>query len=214
MSVNGVNATQTNGIYGGYGNYGSYEKETAEAKNAQSGAGNTGTDNTAAGQGVVYEKESASNQKATYSVNKMSSQDRAALVKQLKADQEAQQQKLVSIVQNMLSGQAQTYGNASGDSLWRNLAGGKFTVDAATRAQAQKDIAEDGYWGVKQTSQRLFDFACALAGDDVEKMKEMQAAMEKGFQKATKTWGGELPGICQDTINAANQLFEDYYADR
>ncbi len=37
------------------------------------------------------------------------------------------------------------------------------------------------YYGVKQTSQRLFDFAAALAGDDVDKMKEMQKAMEKGF---------------------------------
>ena len=61
---------------------------------------------------------------------------------------------------------------------------GNFTVDAATKAQAQKDIGEDGYWGVKQTSQRLFDFASALAGDDVDKMKEMQAA---------------------------NKLFDDYY---
>ncbi len=207
MSVNGVNATQTNGVYGGYGSYGSHEKETA-AKSAQSG-----TDK-AAEQGVVYEKETASKQKAAYSVNKMSSQDREALVRQLKADQEARQQKLVSIVQNMMSGQAQAYGNAGGSSLWRNLAGGNFKVDPATRAQAQKDIAEDGYWGVKQTSQRLFDFASALAGDDVEKMKEMQAAMEKGFQKAAKAWGGELPGICQDTINAAHKLFEDYYADR
>ena len=49
--------------------------------------------------------------------------------------------------------------------------------------------SEDGYWGVKQTSQRLFDFASALAGDDVDKMKEMQAAMEKGYKMATKAWG-------------------------
>lgn len=33
----------------------------------------------------------------------------------------------------------------------------------------------------KQISQRLFDFASASAGDDVDKMKEMQKAMEKGL---------------------------------
>ena len=87
-------------------------------------------------------------------------------------------------------------------------------VSAADIAQAREDISEDGYWGVKQTSQRLFDFAAALAGDDVDKMKEMQAAMEKGFQKATKAWGKELPGICRDTIDAANKLFEEYYASK
>ena len=42
--------------------------------------------------GVVYDKSnetSDSSKKATYSVNKMSADDRAALVKQLKADQES-----------------------------------------------------------------------------------------------------------------------------
>ncbi len=87
-------------------------------------------------------------------------------------------------------------------------------VSAADIAQAQKDVSEDGYWGVKQTSQRLFDFAAALAGDDVETRKEMQEAMEKGFKKAAKAWGGELPGICQDTMKAAHQLFDDYYASK
>ena len=87
-------------------------------------------------------------------------------------------------------------------------------TDAATKAQAQKDISEDGYWGVKQTSQRLFDFACALAGDDVDKMKEMQAAVEKGFKQATGAWGRELPSICKDTFDATNKLFDDYYASK
>ena len=67
---------------------------------------------------------------------------------------------------------------------------------------------------MKQTSQRLFDFASALAGDDVEKMKEMQKAMEKGFKLATKAWGKELPSISNDTLSAANQLFDDYYKSK
>jgi hypothetical protein len=60
----------------------------------------------------------------------------------------------------------------------------------------------------------LFDFACALAGDDVDKMKEMQKAMEKGFKLATKSWGKELPGICGETFDAANKLFEEYYKSK
>ncbi len=42
-------------------------------------------------------------------------------------------------------------------------------------------------------------------------MKKMQAAMEKGFKLATKSWGRELPGISKDTLSAANKLFDDYY---
>ena len=50
----------------------------------------------------------------------------------------------------------------------------------------------------------MFDFASALAGDDVDKMKEMQAAMEKGFKQATKAWGQDLPDISQKTLVPRN----------
>lgn len=165
--------------------------------------------------GVVYEKNessSDSSKKATYSVNKMSADDRAALVKQLKADQESRQQQLVSLVQQMMTKQATTYTNAN--DMWKFLAKGDFTVDAQTKLQAQKDIADDGYYGVQQTADRLFDFASALAGDDVEKMKKMQAAMQKGFDQATKAWGQKLPDISQRTMDAANKKFEEYYKSK
>lgn len=166
--------------------------------------------------GVVYEKSSGeSTKKATYSINKMSEKDRANLVAQLKADQESRQSQLVNLVQEMMGKQAKTSAIAGGDdSIWKFLAKGDFTVDAATKAQAQKDISEDGYWGVKQTSQRLFDFASALAGDDEEKMRQMQKAMEKGFKLATKAWGRDLPEISQNTLDAANKLFDEYYESK
>ena len=145
----------------------------------------------------------------------MSASDRAALVQQLKQDQENRQQSLISLVHDMMNGQAKSYSLATGDdSIWRFLSSGNFTVDAATKAQAQADIAEDGYWGIAQTSQRLFDFASALAGDDVEKMQKMQQAMEKGFKQATAAWGKSLPEISQKTLEAANKLFEDYYKSK
>ncbi|MBQ9606886.1 MAG: hypothetical protein IJV16_06895 [Lachnospiraceae bacterium] len=163
--------------------------------------------------GVIYEK-GMNNDGSLYNINKMSKADRTAIVNQLKADAEERKNQMLNLVQKTLSGQVGSFGKASGDDFWRTLASGKFTVDAATKAQAQRDISEDGYWGVRQTSQRLFDFASALAGDDVDKMKEMQAAMEKGFKQATKTWGRELPEISRNTLNAANKLFEDYYASK
>lgn len=114
---------------------------------------------------AVYEKNTPESAKAPYSINKMSKEDRAALVKQLKADQESRQTSFTNLVSQMLGKQAGTYGIANGDdSIWKIFANGNFTVDAAAKAQAQEDVSEDGYWGVKQTSQRLFDFASALAG--------------------------------------------------
>lgn len=201
MSVNSISSTTTNVYTNNQVNTADKKTEEKQQSEAQSA-------------GAVYQK-SETDKKATYSINKMSAQERAALVDQLKADQQAREQSLVKMVQDMMNKQAKTYSKASGDdSIWKFLASGEFTVDAATQAQAKEDISEDGYWGVKQTSQRLFDFASALAGDDVEKMKKMQAAMEKGFKLATKSWGKDLPGISNDTINAANKLFEDYYQSK
>lgn len=160
--------------------------------------------------GVVYETSEATESKATYSVNKMSAEERTALVNQLKADSEARQNQLISLVQQMMNQQTNAYGQAN--NIWQFLASGNYTVDPATRAQAQADIAEDGYYGVNQTSDRIFDFACALAGDDVDKMKEMQEAFEKGFKQAEKTWGGKLPDISYQTQEAVNKKFEEYYA--
>ena len=164
--------------------------------------------------GVVYNRSDGTIDNSTYSINKKSAADRAAIVDQLKADAEERKNQMMNLVQRTLSGQVGTFGKASGDDFWRTLASGKFTVDAATKAQAKEDIGEDGYWGVKKTSQRLFDFASALAGDDVDKMKDMQKAMEKGFKQATKTWGRELPEISRNTLSAANKLFEDYFKSK
>lgn len=198
----------TTGVAGSMAAYTTMKADTTKKTNeAEETTGKETTES-----GVVYEKSSEETKKATYSINKMSAEDRAALVQQLKADQETRQNQLVDIAKQMMLGQGKTFCQAN--DIWSFLASGDYTVDEAAKAQAQADISEDGYWGVKQTSQRLFDFACALAGDDVDKMKEMQAAMEKGFKEATGAWGKELPSICQETLDAANQKFEDYYASK
>lgn len=202
MSLNPV-GNVTDNVYNRYGKASSAKTSTKAEETAK-----------AEEKEAVYEKSKAES-KATYSINKMSASDRAALVQQLKQDQENRQQSLISLVHDMMNGQAKSYSLATGDdSIWRFLSSGNFTVDAATKAQAQADIAEDGYWGIAQTSQRLFDFASALAGDDVEKMQKMQQAMEKGFKQATAAWGKSLPEISQKTLEAANKLFEDYYKSK
>ncbi|MBQ1171133.1 MAG: hypothetical protein IIX48_00865 [Lachnospiraceae bacterium] len=162
---------------------------------------------TSAGTAAVSFKASAEGRAA---VGKMSDSDRAALVSQLKADVQSRTDQLTSIVTKMLEKQGVAIGTA--DDMWKILAGGKFTVDAATKAQAQADIAEDGYWGVKQTSQRIFDFAMALSGGDEKAMEKMRSAFEKGFKQATSAWGKELPSISKDTYDAVEKMFDDYAA--
>lgn len=148
--------------------------------------------------GVIYEK-SSDDKTVTKKTNH-------ALVAKLKADAEQRTAQLRSLVEKMMAKQGQTIGKA--DDMWRFLADGNFTVDAATKAQAQADIAEDGYWGVEQTSDRIVDFAKALSGNDPEKADMLLDAFKKGFEEATKSWGKKLPEISQRTYDAVVEKFD------
>ena len=191
MNVNGI-SNQTN-TYAAY-------------KSTEQKAAATETEGKQTEASAVYEPSKDAKKTDTVTTK----QKNEAIISRLKADAEARTQQLQQLVQQMISKQGNAYGQAN--DMWKFLASGNFTVDARTKAQAQADIAEDGYWGVKQTSERIFDFAKALSGGDLDKMKEMQAAFEKGFKQAMKTWGKELPQISQDTRSAVNKLFEDFYA--
>ena len=147
-------------------------------------------------------------------ITKMSASDRAALVKSLKDDLNNQMSRFTNMMTQMFQKQGITASQAQGDDFWKMIANGNFTVDEKTKSEAQQAISEDGFWGVKQTSQRIFDFAQALAGDDVDTMKKMQAAVEKGFEQAGAAWGGELPSISGEPHSAVTKLFDDYYASR
>lgn len=188
MSVNGVTAYST-----AYSNYETKSKKTEEKKETVETVES----------GAVYEPSSSI--EATASTKKVYKQD-TALVNKLKADAEARTAQLRSLVEKIMMGQGNAIGTA--DDIWSFLRTGNFTVDAATKAQAQADIAEDGYWGVNQTSDRIIDFARALCGGDPDKIEEMREAFEKGFKQAEKTWGGELPEISKKTYDAVMEKFD------
>lgn len=157
--------------------------------------------------GVVYEPSKDAKTASTVNSAKKNQAD-PKIVEKLKADADARTAQMRSLVEQLIGGQGKAIGKA--DDMWRFLAGGNFTVDAATKAQAQADIAEDGYWGVEQTSDRILDFAKALSGGSKEKMNQMLEAFKKGYDQATKTWGDKLPDISQRTYDAVIKKFEDY----
>lgn len=197
MSVNGVTGTQT--AYTGYTSTqpASTAEKAAEASNPKDASG------------VVYEPSKNTVDTATKS-KKTYKQDTATIAR-LKADAEARTSQLRSLVEQLMSKQGKTYGQAN--DMWSFLAGGDYKVDPATKAQAQADIAEDGYWGVEQTSDRILDFAKALTGGDPSKADEMLAAFKKGYEQAAKKWGGNLPDISQRTYDAVISKFDKWKAD-
>lgn len=197
MNVNGITSVQTSAAYSYASTSGS---STASAKKEEEST---------ASSGVVYEHSSESTSSAK-SAKKTYTPD-TNLINKLKADAEARTQQLRSLVEKMMTGQANTYGNAN--DIWSFLREGNFTVDPATKLQAQADIAEDGYWGVNQTSDRIIDFANALTGGDPSKIEEMRSAFKKGYEQAEKTWGGKLPEISQRTYDAVMEKFDKLAAE-
>ena len=194
MSVNGI--TNYNAVNTSYETKAKTAEKTEEVKTESK-----------ADSGVIYEP---SKQEAAASTKKIYKQD-TSLINKLKADAEARTAQLRSLVEKIMLGQGNAIGTA--DDIWSFLRTGNFTVDAETKAQAQADIAEDGYWGVNQTSDRIVDFAKALCGGDPDKIEEMREAFEKGFKQAQDTWGGELPEISQKTYDAVMEKFDTWAAE-
>ena len=207
MSVNGIQGYSQIDAYSAYT---SVKKSTNNTKSEET-ASSSSAASKAAESGVIYEKSSESSQSLDRSA--VIYKPNTALVEQLKADQEANKQRLLDMVNDTLSGQLSAFQAANGndeDSIWRFLASGKFTVSAAAKEEAQKAISEDGFYGVKQTSDRILEMAKALTGGDPDKIEAMRDAFKKGFSQATKSWGQDLPEISHKTYDAVMEGFDNW----
>lgn len=193
MSVNGIT---TNG----------YDK-TAYTSGAARNSSDTAKTTESKTSSTTFSKDAAIYEAVDRTTTKQKSN--AAVVAQMKQDLADRTNKMRSLVADMFSKQGQTF--ASSSDMIKALANGELKVDSATAAQAKEDISEDGYWGVKQTSDRIFDFAQALSGGDKEKMQSMLEAFKKGYEQATGAWGRELPSLCKDTYDAVEKKFNDYF---
>ncbi|MBE5931166.1 MAG: hypothetical protein E7268_08970 [Lachnospiraceae bacterium] len=187
-------------------------KKTSDSKVTDTAQSTTETADTSA---FVYEKKSTDTSAANNSKNKnyvTLTKENKAIVEQLKADAEQRTAQLRSLVESMILKQNKTFqvGALTDEKMYEMLRKGQIEVSPEVRAQAQKDIAEDGYWGVEQTSERLFSFAKAISGGDVSKAETLIAAMEKGFKQATKSWGDTLPDICEKTLKAATEKIRNW----
>ncbi len=178
----------------------SYQTSQASKKVSETADKTTTTDKTETG--VVYEKSSQTDK------NTVTKKTDYKMVEKLKADAKQRTSQLRSLVEKMMTKQGTAIANA--DSMWSFLADGNFTVDEETQKQAQADIAEDGYWGVEQTSDRILDFAKALSGNDPEKADLLIDAFKKGFDDATKSWGKDLPDISKRTYDAVLEKFDKW----
>ena len=86
----------------------------------------------------------------------------------------------------------------------------QIDISKITPEDAQTLVANDGYFGVDKTSQRIFDLAVGIAGGDPAKIDAIRVGVEKGFQEAKKAFGGKLPDISYKTYDAVMQKLDDW----
>ena len=88
----------------------------------------------------------------------------------------------------------------------------EVNFNTMTQEEAQKLVAEDGYFGVEKTSQRIVDFAINGFGNDPTKLQQMKDAIDQGFKEAQDAFGGALPEISQQTYEAIMEKLDAFAA--
>jgi len=108
------------------------------------------------------------------------------------------------MIETLLNRQAETQGLSQGWSL-RDI-----EITDEMRAEAQEMIDEGGYFSVDETAARILDFAVAITGGDPNRIDLMRDAVERGFRQAERMWGGELPEISHQTLEAVRNGFDEW----
>jgi hypothetical protein len=88
----------------------------------------------------------------------------------------------------------------------------EVNFNTMTQEDAQDLVAEDGYFGVEKTSQRIVDFALNGFGNDPAKLQQMKDAIDQGFMEAQEAFGGALPEISQQTYDAIIEKLDAFAA--
>lgn len=153
------------------------------------------------GAAAEYEKSDATEAEKTIKYD-------AATIEKMKAEAEMKTAQLRSIVEKMMLKQGQQFTTL--EDAFDMIKEGTIEVDDETAVEAAREVAEDGYWGVEQTSDRLFSFAKALAGNNPNQADAMLEALQRGFDEATKSWGGELPELCKKTLEATQKKLAEW----
>ncbi|PLX84115.1 MAG: hypothetical protein C0617_09295 [Desulfuromonas sp.] len=91
-----------------------------------------------------------------------------------------------------------------------SIEGVETELTELTPEEAQDLVAEDGFFGVEQTADRVVDFAVGLAGGDPGRFEAIMTGVEEGFRQAEEAWGGKLPEISYETLEAIREKMAEW----
>ena len=75
--------------------------------------------------------------------------------------------------------------------------------------EAKDLVSEEGFFGVKNTSDRVAGFVLSFAGDDLDILQKGRDGVVQGFEEAKKMFGGELPEISYKTQERTLALIDE-----
>lgn len=131
-------------------------------------------------------------------------QQNMARAQELWDNHQAQVDSFRRMIETLLNQQAERQGLAEGWSLR------EIEVTDEMRAEAQAMIDEGGYFSVEETAARMLDFAVAITGGDPKQIELMRDAVQRGFDQAERMFGGELPPISHETLQAVMNGFDEW----
>lgn len=86
-------------------------------------------------------------------------------------------------------------------------------IASLSKEEAAELVSEDGFFGVKETSQRISQFVISGAGGDEELLREGRKGMLQGLKEAEQMWGGKLPDIAYETMDKAIAMVDKALVD-
>ena len=200
MSI--INPAQNN-------NYNNYQVPATQSPAAQPPANNTTPDTSLTAPQDTYTPSAAASAASTQSPTVRGPADPAA-IRNLLRDTNHQ----IEAVRRLLSS-ALGRTDSTGQGWWAQRAENLNLTDAE-RAEAQALVAEDGFFGVSQTTDRIMDFARAMVGSNAspEQIEEMRVAVQRGFDDVARMFGGfnNLPEVTRDTHASIMAQFDDWAA--
>lgn len=125
--------------------------------------------------------------------------------------------KSVSGIMDRISRHTQNTLRAQSDTVLANVQIMSVSIEISVHTETSDSadntnslLGEDGYFGVEKTSQRLFELAKALAGDDTEKLKEAKNAITKGYESVVGLFGENTPDITHETYDKTMEKMDGY----
>lgn len=86
----------------------------------------------------------------------------------------------------------------------------EVNLSEISQAEAQELIADDGFFGVEKTSERIFNFAVGIAGGDPARIDAVREGVQQGFEEALEAFGGWLPEISYSTYDAVMNKLDEW----